>query len=394
MPTETRARRPRAPEELTLRRVAAVASPALVVVALLGAPVRSIVFVGGAAALVAALQFSERRGLRSATTLTAGVIALAGGVIAAAPAAAVAGAIWLVVGVRDGWGINRQRSRRRAWLMRGAAALGALVVLLLVVYPSLLTVDYLAKPRRHIDDAAFAIPHQEVRFRASDGVQLAGWFARGNNGAAVVVVHGGGGDRTGAVRHATMLARAGYSVLLYDARGRGQSDGHENAAGYLWARDVHGAVDFLARRGFKHINALGLSTGAEAVVAEAAHDPRVHGVVADGVQGRTPADASHLAASDRVVGQPVLAVVAAQIRAVAGERQPPPLADLVHRAAHGRTLLLIATVPFERKLDPAYARGTSARVWMLPGTPHTGGLQRYPQAYRRHVLAAFDGTRR
>ena len=34
-----------------------------------------------------------------------------------------------------------------------------------------------------------------------------------------MIVHGGGGDRDGARAHAAMLARAGYGVLLYDARG-------------------------------------------------------------------------------------------------------------------------------------------------------------------------------
>ena len=42
-----------------------------------------------------------------------------------------------------------------------------------------------------------------------------------------------------------MLAKAGYGVLLYDARGRGESAGHENAAGWQWDRDVRGAVSFL-----------------------------------------------------------------------------------------------------------------------------------------------------
>jgi uncharacterized protein len=113
-----------------------------------------------------------------------------------------------------------------------------------------------------------------VSFRASDGVRLSGWYVPGRNRAAIVLVHGGGGDREGAVRHARMLARAGYGVLLYDARGRGRSEGHENAFGWRWHRDVRGAVDYLRARGVRRIGLLGLSTGAEAVVTEAAHDPR------------------------------------------------------------------------------------------------------------------------
>src|SRR5206468_6761371 len=141
--------------------------------------------------------------------------------------------------------------------------------------PTLIVVGYLAKPRAAINEAALGLPHERVRFAASDGVQLSGWYVPSRNGAAIVLVHGGGGDRQGTIRHARMLAKAGYGVLLYDARGRGESQGHENAAGWQWDRDVRGAVSFLTSRGIDNIGLLGLSTGAEAVVTEAASDKRV-----------------------------------------------------------------------------------------------------------------------
>src|SRR3954451_14873023 len=106
-----------------------------------------------------------------------------------------------------------------------------------------------------------------------------------------------------------MLANAGYGVLLYDARGRGESAGHENAFGWRWDRDVRGAVDFLHASGVRHIGLLGLSTGAEAVVTEAASDPRVAAVVSDGLQGRTPGDAAHLGFGDRISIQPAFTVL-------------------------------------------------------------------------------------
>jgi hypothetical protein len=39
-----------------------------------------------------------------------------------------------------------------------------------------------------------------------------------------------------------MLARHGCGVLLYDARGRGRSEGTQNAWGWGWPRDVEGAI--------------------------------------------------------------------------------------------------------------------------------------------------------
>src|SRR4051812_42414559 len=144
-----------------LRMAAPPFALALLLLSLLGAPMRSIAVVGAAGLVVVALQFVGGRGLRAIAGLTAGIVALPAGLIAGAPAATLAGAIWLVDGVTAGWGVNRGRSRGRAWLRRGLATGGGVVVVLLVVYPTLLAVDYLAKPRRTVDDAAFAIPHEQ-----------------------------------------------------------------------------------------------------------------------------------------------------------------------------------------------------------------------------------------
>jgi pimeloyl-ACP methyl ester carboxylesterase len=224
-------------------------------------------------------------------------------------------------------------------------------------------------------------------------VRLSGWWAPGRNGAAVVVVHGGGGDREGAIAHARMLSRAGYGVLLYDARGRGRSGGHENAFGWRWHRDVRGAVDFLDRRGIEHISLLGLSTGAEAVITEAAGDARVGAVIADGVQVRSAADAAALPTADRLAVQPVVGLMGAEIRAVAGERPPAPLAGLIRRVATRQPLLMIATIPLERTILRRSARGTGAELWELPGSGHTRGLRDHPREYARRVASLLAAGR-
>ena len=115
--------------------------------------------------------------------------------------------------------------------------------------------------------------YEDVTFRASDGLELAGWYHPSRNGAAVLVVHGGSSDRKGSVAHAKLLARHGYGVLLYDARGRGESEGSENNYGWDWSKDIAGALDFLERRDDVEpgrIGAVGLSTGADALIDVAA----------------------------------------------------------------------------------------------------------------------------
>jgi uncharacterized protein len=362
----------------------------LTLVSLHGAGVRVLALF---AVLLLALVASARvlpRGPYAAFVLVAAVLALAGGLIARDWLLLPASVLFFAAGLRTAWGVNGGRSALAAWTWRGVTAVGTVLVAFFVVYPSVIAIDYLAKARVPIHAGALPLPHHDVRFLASDGVSLSGWYAAGRNGAAIVLVHGGGGDREGTIRHARLLAAAGYGVLLYDARGRGESSGHENSFGWRWDRDVRGAVDYLESQGVHRIGLLGLSTGAEAVVTEAASDPRVAAVVADGLQGRTPADASHLSFGNRISIEPAFTVLATEITLFRGEHQPAPLIGRVHRVAATRPLLLIGTVSFERELDRAYVRGTRAQLWELPATGHTQGLAMQPRAYRSRVLSVFD----
>src|SRR4051794_1940257 len=362
----------------------------LVAVTVSEAGPRLLIVVGLPALAIAAIHHRLPRPSAAAVALLLGVLALGAGLIARSNLLLAAGVLCLPAGVSCGWGVNRGRRRRRAWANRLLAAVAAFFVGFFVVFPTLLAVDFLAKPRAPVNQAALGLPHESVTFPASDGVRLSGWYVPARNGAAIVLVHGGGGDREGTILHARMLARAGYGVLLYDARGRGESQGNENAAGWQWDRDVRGAVSFLTSRGVDHIGLLGLSTGAEAVVTEAASDKRIDAVVADGLQARTAADASHASFGDRISIEPGFAVAGLEIRLARGETPPRPLIDVVHEVARTRPLLLIATIAFDREIDRAYTRGTKAQLWELPASAHTKGLLDHPITYARRVVSVFN----
>ena len=46
-----------------------------------------------------------------------------------------------------------------------------------------------------------------------------------------------------------MLDRHGYGILMYDSRGRGESEGTPNGYGWDWEKDADGAMDWLAAHG-------------------------------------------------------------------------------------------------------------------------------------------------
>lgn len=113
---------------------------------------------------------------------------------------------------------------------------------------------------------------ERVQFSATDAVKLSGWFVpRPDTTRAAVLLHGHWGHRRQMLARAKLLHAQGYAVLLYDARGHGESDGNHVTLGWHETRDLLGALDYLRGRGFKEFGLLGASQGAATIALAAQH---------------------------------------------------------------------------------------------------------------------------
>ena len=343
-------------------------------------------FVVGAVALADGglhVDHIRRAGEVSADDLT-GLVSGLGGV------AMIALAVALVVRPKAA------RSFPRRWSLRVGAVLGTALTAFFVVMPLAVAVYLVHKQPMHVPSAKLAIPHEDVTLRTSDGLHLAAWYVHPRNGAVIVLVHGAGGDRTGNIEsRALMLARHGYGVLLYDARGDGDSAGRPESFGWTWHRDAEAAVDFLRSRGVTRIGALGLSTGAEVVLETAGRDPRIRAVVAEGAQARSYTELRLLpvTASNELASAYVWEMLGGY-RVLAHVSPPPSLGVLVARVAPRPIFLISSGRDYERDMNRAYARRARGPVtlWEMPTAQHTGGLDAYPRAYDRRVTRFFDRT--
>ena len=116
---------------------------------------------------------------------------------------------------------------------------------------------------------------EDAWFQATDGVRLHGWYVPKENArAAVVFCHGNGGNITHRVDALEMLnRRAGVSVLIFDYRGYGRSEGKPSEAGVL--ADARAARAWLAARekiAEADVVLMGESLGGAVAVDLAAHD--------------------------------------------------------------------------------------------------------------------------
>ncbi|HSJ94682.1 MAG TPA: CocE/NonD family hydrolase [Gaiellaceae bacterium] len=313
-----------------------------------------------------------------------GVLALAAGIVL------IALALWIPWRHR-GEGV---RTRRRRWLNRGIALVAGALVLYAFVFPTSLAMIQTHKYREPIGSPPSA-EYQTVSFESSDGLELSGWYHPSRNGAAVVVVHGGGGDRSGAVAHAELLARHGFGVLVYDSRGRGESEGSPVGFGWGWPKDVAGALGFLRERPDvdpERIGGLGLSRGADTLIRVAAADRGLKAVIADGATGGSFADYRNL--GDEAEGAPFYLAMYTAARVFSGESPGEPLKDAVARISP-TPLLLIATgrsLPAERDFNRIYAEAAREpfELWELPDVDHIAAIRQRPDEYERRVVEFFD----
>lgn len=160
------------------------------------------------------------------------------------------------------------------WLWIALVSSLALVVLAfagLAIFIVRLMTDQSGNPDRLAIDHSpeeSGLEFAEIEFRSvHDSLRIGGWFIGAAEPRSVVIlVPGGGTNRLGTgqtLSVARWLHHAGHSILMYDPRGTGHSDGGRMSYGDLECRDVVGAVEYLEGRGFarEQIGLIGWSMG-------------------------------------------------------------------------------------------------------------------------------------
>jgi pimeloyl-ACP methyl ester carboxylesterase len=112
------------------------------------------------------------------------------------------------------------------------------------------------------------VAYEDVSFKDRPGdITLKGWFLPGTNGRVIAIIHGGFQNRIDENVDTPDMARElvakGYNILLFDLRGRGESDGQGISMSFI-DEDLGGVVDYLKSRGFatKDISLMGFCSGA------------------------------------------------------------------------------------------------------------------------------------
>lgn len=136
-------------------------------------------------------------------------------------------------------------------------------------------------PRIHValEPREFRLTPETVTLTTRDGVRLAGWLLPRPGAPGVVLLHGYPADKADMLPLAAALATE-FTVLLYDQRYFGASDGHATTIGHRERDDLSRALDLLEARGVRRAGVFGLSLGGAVALMTAAEDSRVAAVAA------------------------------------------------------------------------------------------------------------------
>ena len=204
------------------------------------------------------------------------------------------------VGLTVGGTVVATRGRRLAGRIATSAAVVVVTAAVLVVVGPAVAATNVPRPVIGATPASVALAYEDVELHTGDEVSLAGWYVPSANGAAVVLLHGAGSTRSGVLQQAAVLARAGFGVLMVDARGHGDSGGRAMDFGWHGDAEIAAATAYLAARpdvDADRIGAVGMSMGGEEAIGATATNRLLRAVVAEGATARTAADEAWL--SDR-----------------------------------------------------------------------------------------------
>ena len=131
----------------------------------------------------------------------------------------------------------------------------------------------------------FGLPADPVEFEASDGLRLQGWKITGDPDRPwIILCHGLGTNRADLLDIAAGLHAAGFSLLLFDFRGHGNSAGRMTSFGWTEQQDLEGALALLSRQAeipTTPYGVYGISMGGSVALLVAARDERIGAVAVD-----------------------------------------------------------------------------------------------------------------
>ena len=297
------------------------------------------------------------------------------------------------------------RQARKLWpYLRSIVLVAALVAYLVISFRVAETVTQVERVPLDPPASSIAATHEDVTFNSRDGIVLKGWwFEVARADRAVVIVHGRGRNRVNSDFMEAAIARLmlvhGYSVLLFDLRGHGESGGTRYTLGIEEPRDILAAIDLAAAKADierQRVAIIGESLGGGSAIMTVKADPSIGPVVTDSAFADANTVVSESATKYTNLPPWFTPGILLMSRLFLGLDISQVTPSKVVATYPERAFLFIqctddTTVPLHHGLDlKAASRNPRTELWVVPGCEHVKAFATHPDEWAQHVLGFLE----
>lgn len=248
--------------------------------------------------------------------------------------------------------------------------------------------------------------HEDVSFTAADGTVLKGWWftAPAPRARALVLVHGRDQDRIDSSFPAGRMARAllarGYSTLMFDLYGHGESGGGPRwGLGKFEAMDVAAAVELASQKAGvprSRVAVIAESLGAGSAMVALRYLTDIGPMVLDSVYTDAVTVIREFAPGEtglpgffvpgmELVGRIAFGFDLGDVRPVDLVRAHPERAFLFIQCADDHTVF-----PHHGVDMKAASANPATELWLAPDCGHVKAYSRYPAEWEAHVIPFLE----
>lgn len=251
-----------------------------------------------------------------------------------------------------------------------------------------------------LNPGVFNLEYEELSFPArGDGLQIAAWYIPSEqNQKVIILVHGRDNSRTNGfvdqfVPFANALHAAGFSVMMIDLRGHGQSADSRYYFGIKERQDILGAVDWLETQGYQSgkIGVLGYSLGAGSVIGAAAEEPDISAIWIDSAYADIRSVLERNWVTESGLPQVFLYATEGMVRLlygydIAASRPIDEIGRIAPRPIFMAHCQKDNMIPISH-MDQLLTVAKNTQTWIIPNCDqHSVGLDLVPEKFNNHAI--------
>lgn len=251
----------------------------------------------------------------------------------------------------------------------------------------------------NVGEAPKELNAQQITFQSSSGNIISGWFIPGQDDkGGILLMHGIGANRLQILERARFLNKNGYSVLLFDFQGHGESQGKQVTFGYLESFDANAAFDFLKNKlTNKTIGVIGVSLGGAAALLGHVVNGNADALVLEGVYPTIEeAVANRLIIQFGSIGEYFVPLLTLQLRPRLGfgARELRPIEKIAH--TKGAVFVINGSIDKHTTLSEAKRLYDNAHepkeFWAVEGAAHIDIYKYKAEEYQNRILYFFENN--